>query len=126
MSRVVAGLVAAAPLSVLGVVYMLIWGRGMVTSLMANEIDSGSMTESQWTLIFLGSVALAPFAFGALSGVVYGWVKSPHLFRGLAAGLAVLFSLLAVISRTPMPFMKVVLNVAVALVLGVLVPLLSA
>ena len=123
MNKIVAGLLAAIPLSTAGVIYMLVQGRKVAAELMAD--DTSGMTSDQWYLIFLVSFALAPFAFGALSGVVCGLVGSPQLFLGIALGLAVLFSIAAVATRTPMLVFKLVANFAVALILGILVPLLS-
>ena len=124
MNRFVAGLLAAIPLAVLGVVYMLIRGRHMVAELKA--ADSGeTMTENQLYLMFLVVMAFSPFMLGLASGLVYGWIDSSPAFLGLATGAAVLLSLAAIVSRTPLATLKVVMNFTVAFVLGILVPLLA-
>jgi hypothetical protein len=56
---------------------------------------------------------------------VFGLLGTADRFRWLAAGLAVLASILAVISRTPMPVDKVFMNIAVASVLGGMIPVLD-
>jgi len=123
MSRFAAGLVAAVPLSVLGIIYVLIRGRALVEMVMADDPDT--LTEGQWKLIFGITLAMAPFAFGLLSALVYGAIGSSQTFMGIAAGAAVLASVLAILTRTPMTWDKVGMNAAVGLVFGLLIPVLS-
>ncbi len=124
MNSFLAGLVSALPLSVLGVTAMMIWGRQLPGALKASGADM-SMSDSQVYLLFLGTFALAPLMFGVLSAVVYNWVKDPMLFRGIALGLAIVMSALALISHTPMAFPKIAANFAVAIAFGLLLPWLA-
>jgi hypothetical protein len=65
----------------------------------------------------------ASLLFGALAGVIYTLIGDPLRFTLLALGAALLFSLLAVLSKTPLTGDKIFWNLAVGLVLGLLVPL---
>lgn len=123
-NKIVAGLVAGIPLSVVMVVYMLVRGRALVRLIMSDG-DTGGMSEQQWHIIFLVTLALMPLGFGALAGWIYSLVGSGQTFLYIGLGAATLFSILALISRTPMALDKIVLNFAVGGLLGWLVPLLS-
>lgn len=126
MNNALAGLLAAVPLSFLGIGYMLWKGSGLVQVLLSDSTEAKIMSEQGWFYLMLGSFALAPFVFGILAGLVFGWVGDTLAYRLLALGLAVLFSLLALLSRLPMVPAKVAMNFLVALNFGLLVPLLAA
>lgn len=123
MNRFVAGLVAGIPLALIGVIAMLIWGRGMVASLKTST-DTG-MTDDQWFYLMLGGIAAMPFLYGLISALIYGWIGSPQWFLGVALGLAVLMTVAAIATRTPLMGVKIVANFAVALAYGILIPLLT-
>ena len=125
MNTFLAGLLSALPLSALGAAAMLIWGTQFVAALKAGGSDFGSMSDSLMQLLFLATFALSPLLLGLLSAAVYNWVKDPLIFRAVALGLAVLLSVLALVSRTPMPVPKIIANFAVALAIGMLLPLLA-
>ncbi len=125
MNSFVAGLVSAVPLSVAGVAVMLIWGGPFVAALKAGGMDVDPMTDDQMRLLFLGTFALAPLMFGAVSAQVLNWVKDPSTFRLIVFGLAVLMSVLALVLRTPMALPKIAANLAVALAFGLLLPVLA-
>jgi hypothetical protein len=76
-------------------------------------------------LLILGGFAGAALLLGVLSAVVFGMVGSATRFVMIALGAAVLFSVLAMISKTPLTTDKIVWNFAVGGVLGVCVPLFS-
>ena len=80
MSKIVAGLVAGIPLSVIGIVYMLVGGQRMISALMDSDASFAEFPDGALFWLFLGTFALAPLVFGALSGVVYGWIGSPLWF----------------------------------------------
>ena len=126
MSNITAGLVAALPLSVLGIVYMLVGGKQLVQALKSSDASEASMTDQQWFYLMLGSLALAPFVIGAIAGLVYGWLGSQQFFLGLALGMAVVFSVFAWVSRTPLKLTKIVMNFLVALDFGILLPILAS
>jgi hypothetical protein len=126
MSDITAGVVAAIPLSVLGILYMLIGGKRLVQALKSSEAGEASMTDQQWFYLMLGSLALAPFAFGIVAGLVYGWLGNQQYFLGLALGMAVVFSIFAWVSHTPLKLTKIVMNFLVALDFGILLPLLAS
>lgn len=123
MNPVIAGLLAAIPLSLAGIIYMLVKGHAFVEVVKSGSSDSDPMTDAQWYYLMLGAMALAPLAFGAVAGLVYGWIDNPVAFIGLAVGLAVVFTLLTWRSHTPMALTKSVMNFLVALDFGVLIPL---
>jgi hypothetical protein len=75
-------------------------------------------------------ILVAMFGGGALlwglgAGFIYGWVGSPSTFRLLAGGAAVVLSVLALISRTPLIPDKIFMNFAVAISYGFLLPWLT-
>ena len=125
MNTFLAGLLSALPLSALGVAAMLIWGTQFLAALKAGGADMGSLSDGLLRLMFLATFALSPLLFGLVSAAVYNWVKDPLIFRAIALGLAILFSALALLSRTPMPAVKIIANFAVALSFGMLLPLLA-
>lgn len=122
MNNIQAGLLAAVPVSALGILYMLWRGKAMVEMVLSGSTDAEAMSDQAWFYLMLGALALAPFVFGLLSALVYGWVGNQRSFRLLALGLAVLFSVLALTSKTPMRVDKIVMNFVVALDFGLLVP----
>lgn len=126
MNYIQAGLLAAVPLSALGIGYMFWRGSALVQVLMSDSGEAGAMSEQRWFYMMLASLALAPFVFGILAGLVFGWVGDPYIYRLLALGLAILFSVLALLSSTPMLTTKIAMNYLVALSFGLLVPYLTA
>ena len=126
MNPIRAGLIAAIPLAVIGVVYMLWRGQSLVKMVKAGSQEPSGMTDRQWFYLMLGGLALIPFAFGALAGLVYRWIGNPAIFLALAGGLAVLFTVLAWVGHTPGPILKTVMNFLVALDFGLLIPYMVA
>ncbi|MFB0515050.1 MAG: hypothetical protein ACETWG_00405 [Candidatus Neomarinimicrobiota bacterium] len=52
------------------------------------------------------------------------WLTNPRLvFRLVVIGLGVVLSVLAYVTRTPFPLRKTILNLLIAIILSVLVPL---
>ena len=100
------------------VIYYLIRGRVFVATLKASSPDMANMSDNTLYFMFLGGFVFSALVLGLLSVIVYGFFSPADKFRLLAGGLAVLASILAIISRTPMPVDKVFMNFAVA---GVLV-----
>ena len=125
MNPVLAGILAAIPLSLLGILYMLLRGRALVQVLQTENPEAGDMTTNQWFILMFGALALAPFLLGILSGLIFRWLGNPPLFMGIALGAATLFTILAWVSRTPMPGEKTVMNWLVALDFGLLMPFLT-
>jgi hypothetical protein len=126
MSNILAGIIAALPLSVLGIIYMLVAGKKLVQEFKSSDTSEASMTDQQWFYLMLASLALAPFVFGVIAGLVYGWGGSPQFFLGLTLGMAVVFSVFAWVSHTPMKLTMIVMNFMVALDFGILLPLLAS
>jgi hypothetical protein len=125
MNRYIVGLLLALPLSGIGAVYMLWKGRQMVTALQSGDAELAAMSEMQLFYLFLAGFLFAPFMFGILASLVYGWIGSTRTFQVVALGLGALMSLAAVLTRTPMLGFKLVANLAVVLVFGWLLPMFS-
>lgn len=122
-SPLLAGLISAIPLAIVLIVYTLVRGRALAAFFLGQG-DSPRLSAGTLFWILLGGFAGMAIVFGALAGLVYGWLGMPR-FQYLAFGAAALFSLLAVISRQPLPVDKIIWNLAVGGILGVLVPLLA-
>lgn len=125
MNPIYAGLVAAVPLAVFFTIYLRL--RGSMLAAFLQEQDERIAGLPEITLRFLVDFGFvgAAFLFGALAGLVYSWLGMPA-FRYAALGAAALFSLLALVSKTPLPLDKIIWNIAVAVVMGFLVPFLAA
>ena len=76
-------------------------------------------------LSITGDVVLMSIVFGVLASIVYSLVGSQVIYMAIPFGLAALFSILAVASKTSMTGDKVVWNLAIGVVLGILVPVLA-
>jgi hypothetical protein len=124
-TKILAGLFAGIALAVGFTVYMLVRGKAFV-NLVTSDESMQSMSPKVWFYIFLGAFIIAALGFGAFSGLVYHWLGSRVLFTGIALGAALLLSLLALMSKTPMPWDKVAMNFMVGGLLGVLTPLFAA
>jgi hypothetical protein len=124
MNWILVGLLAAIPLSLCGIIYMLLRGRSLVAMLKSGS-ETDAMTDQQWYYLMLGTLALAPFLFGMMASLVYSWIGKPLVYLGVAVGLAVLFSIIALRSNTPARTEKTVMNFMVALDYGLLIPFLS-
>jgi hypothetical protein len=123
-NKFLAGLLAGLLLAGVFVTYYLIRGRAFVTTLKASSPDMANMSDNALYFMFLGGFVFGALVLGFLSVFVYGFFGAADKFRLLAGGLAVLASILAINSRTPMPVDKIFLNFAVAGVLGGLIPVL--
>ena len=123
MNTFLAGLLAALPISVLGLGYMLLSGRKFVAALQSADADIGTLPGDQPYYLFLAAFSLSPFFFAIPAAFVYTRTGSQQHFLGLTLGLAVLLSLLAIISKTPLTGFKIAANFIVALSFGLLLPL---
>jgi hypothetical protein len=123
-SPLLAGLVAAVPLAIILALYTLARGRALAAFFQGQDESMAKVSESSLFWIILAGFIGMAFVFGALSGLVYGWLGMPR-FQYLAIGAVLLFSLLAVVSRQPLPVDKIIWNLAVGGVLGMLVPVLA-
>ena len=120
---IAAGLLAGVVLALFFVVYVLVRRQALVVSFKGMDDSIAQVPDRALSAIILASFVGASLLFGALAGLVYGWVASGGAFAAIALGLAGIFSILAVVSRTPLVADKIVWNFAVGGVLGVLVPL---
>ena len=122
MSPLLAGLTATLPLVAEGLLVMLFWGARVQGALKDGGMDMSPMSDAQMRWLLMAMFALTPLMFGLLAGVVYGWMQDAALFLVIALGLALLFSVAAVVLRTPWARPKIGANFAVALVIGLLLP----
>jgi hypothetical protein len=123
-NRFVAGVAAGIPISLLCLGYLAV-RRNEVVRLFAEGGSDALSPAAATALAVVAAAAVGP-GFGLVATVVRGWMPSDASYLALAAMLATLFSVAAVIARTPMMVEKVVLNYAVALMLGFVAPRLVA
>ncbi len=123
-SPILAGLIAAIPLAVIFVIYSLFRGRALAAFFRGQDESMAKIPENTFFFIVLVCFPCMAFLFGAISGLVYGWLGTPR-YQYVAFGATVLFSILAVVSKQPLPGDKITWNLAVGIVLGVLTPLLA-
>lgn len=124
MEPVVAGLVAAIPLAAVLSIYALARGRALADFFGKENKLIAQAPQGQVLAVIVACFVVMAFIFGALAGLIFGWLHLP-VYNYLAFGATLLFSLLAPISKQPLPGDKIVWNLAVGLILGVLVPLLA-
>jgi hypothetical protein len=120
-SRYLAGVVAGIPVSLLCLAYLLLRRDAVV------EVFRGGghpMPVQAATALAFGTAVLIGPLLGLAAAFVFDRVGSEQQYVLIAFGLATLMSLAALVSRTPLMVEKIVLNYAVALALGLLMPLL--
>jgi len=120
-NRFLAGIVAGLPVSLLCVAY-LVARRDAVLAVLTEGSDASTLSPGAWTALMLAvGIVIGP-GLGLLSALVYGAVPTGQVYLALAFVLATAFSLVAVANHTPMAVEKVVLNYAVAVCLGLVLP----
>lgn len=124
MDPITAGLISGVVLAVGFTVYMFLRGEALVAVSMQDE-NTPNVSPKMFFYVFLGVFILASLGLGSLSGVLYQMLGSRLLYTGIALGAAVLFSLVALITKTPLPWDKVAMNLMVGGILGILTPLLA-
>lgn len=116
-SRVLATVVAGIPISLMCLAYLAV-RREQVVLLFTEGSGSEALTPTAATVLaVLTAVAIGP-GLGLAAAFVRGWMPSDTVYIALAFGLATLMSLAALAARAPMTGEKIVLNYAVALMLG--------
>ena len=123
-SNVLAGLVAGVVLGVIFIGYLALRGEAFAR-VMQEDSDLGTMTTSQMRWVLVAMFGGGALLWGIGAGLIYGWVASPSTYRLLAGGAAVVLSLLALISKTPLIPDKIFMNFAVAINYGFLLPWLT-
>jgi hypothetical protein len=119
------GLQAGIVLAVVFAVYILVRGKALVTEFKELEASSTRLPDKTMLLLLSGGFIMLALVFGVLSGIVLSLVGSKVIYMLIAAVLAFLFSFAAIASKTPMMADKVVWNVLIGMVLGIIVPLLT-
>lgn len=124
--NVLAGLLAGVVLAVILVAYFLVRGQGLVASFRELDESFASMSDKTLYILLLSMFMLMALVFGVFAGIVYNLWGSNMIYKSIAFGLVVLFSILAVAIKTPMMVNKVIWNLAIGLVLGIMVPVLAS
>jgi hypothetical protein len=104
---------------------MLLRGQSLLQIVKQGEQQAKTLTDRQWFYLMLGSLALAPFGFGALAGWTYSLMNNPMIYTRIAFVLAVALSLLSWFSRLPGRIEKIWMNFLVAIDFGLLIPWLA-
>ena len=125
MNSVFAGVLAGLPLSALGIAYVLLRFSSVAAVFREGDQEMAALTDASLRLMLLAMFGLAPLLLGGVAGLVYSAVGTRPIFLGIALGLALLMNLWAVLSQTPLTSEKIVMNFAVALILGTLIPILA-
>lgn len=124
-SRILASVVAGIPVSLLCLGYLAV-RRDTVVRLFTDDDGAEAMTPAAATVLALVvAMAIGP-GLGLAAAFVRAWLPSDTAHLALALVLATLFSVGAVVARTPLAGEKVVLNGVVALLLGLVAPRLVA
>lgn len=119
------GLQAGIVLAVVFAVYILVRGKALVAELKELEASFATLPDNTMLLLFSVGFIMMALVFGVLAGLVFSLVGSIVIYMLIAGGLALLFSFAAIASKTPMMADKVVWNVLIGIVLGIMVPLLT-
>lgn len=124
MEPVTAGLAAALPLAAVLGIYALVRGKTLAAFFGKESAVIAKAPQTQVFMVIVACFVAMAFIFGALAGLVFSWLHLP-VYYYVAFGATLLFSLLAFISKQPLRGDKIVWNLAVGIILGVLVPLLA-
>lgn len=122
--ELIAGLLAGLVLAGVFALYLVVRGRALLGFFQELDPNIARMPERALIWMLLIGFTASALMFGLLAGLVYSWVDSPGTFALLGLGAALLLSVLALLSRTPLLGDKIAWNFAVGAVLGLLVPLL--
>jgi hypothetical protein len=123
INYIFAGLLAGLALAAVFTVYLSFRGRTLAAFFKRTDEEIARMPENVLLLIVWAAFIGASLLWGAVAGFVYSFVGSQTAFLALGLGAAVALSLVAVVTRTPLTGEKVLWNLAVGGMLGVLVPL---
>jgi hypothetical protein len=115
-----AGIILAGVL----VVYMLIRGKQLVIEFKGLDETFSRLSDKTLFWLFMGVFTLMALVFGILAGVVFSLLDSQATFTLIACGLGLLFSVVAIASKTPLMVDKVSWNLMVGFVLGFTMPML--
>ncbi|MBE0690636.1 MAG: hypothetical protein IH587_11005 [Anaerolineae bacterium] len=124
-SKALSGLVASTPLAVILALYATLRGKELSARLTSTDAFATLSNEQATAVIAVGMV-VGSLLLGVAAGLVYGRVESRQLFPVVALGLALLLSLVAVLTQTTLLPDKILGNFATAFVLGCFIPLLAA
>lgn len=123
-SRVLASVIAGIPISLVCLGYVAV-RRDEVVRLFSEGGSDALDPRAATALALVAAVSVGP-GLGLAAGFVQSWLPSQESYLAVAVALAVLLSLAAIATRTPMMVEKLVLNGAVMFALGFVAPRLVA
>jgi hypothetical protein len=121
------GLLAGIPVALVSALIMLMSGEHVAATLRTDP-SFATMGDREIRWLWVGATVLACFGLGILASGVYAFVSAqwgwgPDLFLDMALVLAVVMSVLAIVLQTPLLIEKILINFAVAVGLGMLIPI---
>ncbi|MGD8603606.1 MAG: hypothetical protein PVF49_03440 [Anaerolineales bacterium] len=119
-----AGLVAGVILALIFTVYLVVRGDTMAR-LFQEDSDMANLSQSQMHWILVGMFVGGALLWGLGAGLVYSWLNSADTFRLATFSAAVILSVVALVSKTPLVLDKIFMNFAVAASYGFLLPWLT-
>lgn len=120
-NRLVAGMVAGIPISLLCLGYIAVRHDHVVRLFAEGGSPDALSPQAATALAVAAALAVGP-GLGLAAAVARGWVPSGEAYLAMALAIATLLSIAAVAARTPMTAEKVVLNYAAAIMFGVVAP----
>jgi|Deesub1362A_J573_1020465.scaffolds.fasta_scaffold03076_1 hypothetical protein len=129
ISAITAGLLSAIPIGLINALIIYLRANNVVVAVQKDP-PFNRMSFQQIRLLFTAAFGLGMFVLGPLSGLAYQfgvnrWHWQGFTFLGLAVGLAILLSILALVSRTPFAGEKIIMNFVVGIGFGLLIPWLT-
>ncbi len=125
MNNFSAGFLSGIALALVFAVYIFLRKSTLVRGFQAADAAIDNIHDQTLFFLILGAFSTAAVLMGVVAGIAYGLLGLP-LYYYTAFGAAILLSLVAVVTKTPMTWDKVFWNLATGVVLGLLVPLLGA
>jgi hypothetical protein len=125
MNHFAAGLLSGVALAVVFAVYIFIRKSALIRGFKAVDPSIDNIADQTLFFLILGAFSTAAVLMGVVAGYAHLLLGLP-LYYYVAFGAAILLSLVAVITSTPLKWDKVFWNLATGVVLGVLVPMLDA
>jgi hypothetical protein len=119
-----AGLLSGVVMAGVFILYATLRGQALVAFFQVMDANMARMSPRVLFWLLVAGFITAALLFGLLAGLVFRWIGAPLTFALIWLGAAMLLSLLALVSRTPLAADKIAWNFAVGAVLGLLVPLL--
>ena len=124
MTQFFAGMISGLALAIVFTIYTLLRRKAVLRGFRTTDESIASVSDQTLLFLILGAFGSVAILVGVAAAFAYGWLGLP-LYYYVAFGAAIVLSLMAVFTTTPMKWDKVFWNLATAVVMGVLVPILS-